>query len=124
MARISGGKISVAIIEDDDDVRLSTRLLLETHGYSATPYKSAEDFLAASANRDCLLLDPRLPGLSAMDLLERMQKYGPRMPVILIASDAKLWNRRAKRMGIDALLEKPLWAGELLARLDKMSGRH
>jgi FixJ family two-component response regulator len=59
-----------------------------------------------------------------MDLLERMQKDGLRMPVILIASDAKLWDKRAKRMGIDAFLEKPLWAAELLARLDKMSGSH
>ena len=45
MASLSGREISVAIIESDDDVRLSTRLLLETHGYSASGYKSAEDFL-------------------------------------------------------------------------------
>ena len=63
MAPISGKPISVAIVENDDEVRLSTRLMLEAHGYFATPYRSAEDFLAASANHDCLVLDPRLPGL-------------------------------------------------------------
>ena len=81
-------------------------------------FPSAGDFLARDADDSfgCLLLDLHMPGMSGIELLERLQEQGARLPTIVITgrSDSIL-RERALRAGALALLDKPV-DDEILVR--------
>ncbi len=57
-------KFIVFVVEDDESVRASLKLLIESSGYDVVAFKSAEDFLDSNFREDpcCLVLDVCLPG--------------------------------------------------------------
>ena len=77
---------TVFIVDDDDAVRSSLRLLLKSVGLSAVAYPSARDFLAAwnPEQPSCLVLDVRMPGMSGLELQEELNRRGAIVPVIFI----------------------------------------
>ena len=69
----------VCVVDDDDAVRLSIRLLIETLGLEVRAFATALDFLADAQAREachCLVLDVRMPGLSGTALQERLVREG------------------------------------------------
>ena len=58
------GALTLAIVDDDDDVRMALSRLLRAMGYHVETFASAEAFEAESAPVDCVIVDVRLPGLS------------------------------------------------------------
>ena len=65
----------VGIIDDDDRVRLSFKLLLEVSGLEVETFASAEEFLGCQdclSRFACLLVDFRLPGLNGLGLHQRV----------------------------------------------------
>jgi two-component system response regulator FixJ len=109
---------TVFVIDDDEAVRDSLKLLLESHLLKVRDFASAPEFLEAvePLPRGCLVLDLHLPVLSGLDFLGR---YGTRlsgMPVILITGKADPATRaRAFEAGVRCFLEKPFEESELLA---------
>src|SRR5262245_41796434 len=83
----AGLPLTLAIIDDDNDVRTSLVRLLCAMGHEVRAYPSAEDFEAAAAAVDCAIVDVRLPGLSGFDLRERLRRRRPPTPVVLITGD-------------------------------------
>ena len=84
-------RMTLAIVDDDEDVRTALARLLRSLGHHVLLFGSAEEFEAASVTIDCLILDVRLPGLSGPELRERL-RLGPRpTPVVFITggSDPK-----------------------------------
>ena len=59
----------ISIVDDDDFVRESLRDLIESLGYDAATFESAERFLEAAclAETSCLITDLQMPGLSGLD---------------------------------------------------------
>ena len=108
----------IFIVDDDESVRDSLRLLLESAGFEVRVFGSCREFLAADriGEGDCLILDVHMTGMSGLDLLERMRKEGDRVPVILITGHLDTATRsRAQAAGALAIVEKPYKAGEIFA---------
>lgn len=107
----------IFIVDDDEGVRDSLRLLLECEGLEAHEFASCRQFLDAvgPGDGDCLIVDVHMPGMSGLELLECMRRRGNRLPVIAISgrSDAATRNR-ARAAGALAVVEKPYQPNEIL----------
>ena len=70
----TGTVTTVFVVDDDDGVRTSLGILLDSAGYRAVPFASAADFLAQydPARPGCLLLDMRMPGMTGMELIQEV----------------------------------------------------
>ena len=65
---------NVFIVDDDESVRASLRLLVESAGHRAVTFASAEEFLQSGfmKDADCLILDIRMPGMGGFELQEHL----------------------------------------------------
>ena len=111
---------TVHLVDDDDAVRDSLKLLLESHAMNVCDYKSAEDFLssAAAGVRECLVLDMHLPVLSGLDLIKIMRERNMRHPIVFITGRSdKETKARAMSAGAVAFLEKPVGEDALMGAI-------
>lgn len=118
---MSAGKTRlVYIIEDDEAVRSSTRLWLETMNYEVGAFPSAEAFLQDTEGREagCLLLDYHLGGMNGVDLLELLRSRGVTTPAIILTANRNLPRERLSQVGVLAVLPKPPVTGDLLALIE------
>jgi len=103
----------IAIVEDDDSLRPALVGLVRSMGYDGEGFASAEAFLAgdAAARAGCLVSDFQLPGISGLDLAERLDGA---LPVILVTArtEASI-DARARASGVLCLLRKPFEADDL-----------
>ena len=107
----------ISVVDDDESVRRSTRLLVESFGYRAAVFESAEGFLRFGQLRDtsCLVLDVQMPGMDGLELQTQLAAEGCGIPVIFItAHDDQESRRRALRSGAVAFLGKPFTDQQLL----------
>jgi FixJ family two-component response regulator len=111
----------ISIVDDDPLVRESTVDLLNSIGYAATGFESAEDFLDSDQvnSTSCLITDLQLPGLNGIELQEHLKQDGNRVPVIFITAfpEARL-QARAMAAGAVAFLTKPYEEAALIDSLD------
>jgi FixJ family two-component response regulator len=79
---------SIAVVDDDDEVRASLARLLRARGFAVRAYGSAEEFLVRPREEapDCLVLDIRLAGMTGIDLRQRLLERGVRTPVVFITA--------------------------------------
>jgi FixJ family two-component response regulator len=120
-----GGRLIVAVIDDDEAVRDSLRFLLETAGFAVDTFASACQFLAASLShaRICLLVDQHMPHLTGLDLLRRLHALGPMPRVALMTgSPSDDLTRQAMELGVVAVLEKPLAEDTLFGFVSYFTG--
>ena len=108
---------TVAIVDDDDEVRDVLRVLLESAGHSVQTYKSGSQFLAEARLDEigCLVVDQRMPQMTGLELISTINEGGVMIPTLLItgAHDADV-ARQAERLGAMTVMEKPLSSGALL----------
>ena len=105
--------ITVHIVEDDPSMRASLARLVGDGGYQLALFASAEDFLAVATPdlAGCVLLDLRLPGLSGLELQERLVERGCLLPVVFLTAHGELpAGVRAMKQGAVDFLEKPVAA--------------
>jgi two-component system, LuxR family, response regulator FixJ len=103
-------RFTVFVADDDDSVRTSLKMLMESVGYDVVTFGSAEEFLDSRLRESpcCLILDIRLPGMSGFKLQEQLLKSGTRIPVIFITGhDRNRMEDEAMRLGAIAYLRKP-----------------
>jgi FixJ family two-component response regulator len=112
----------IFVIEDDGEVRSSTRLFLEALGYAVVEFESAEALLTATdtGGADCLVLDYQLPGLSGLDLLDALRARAIRAPAIIVSGNGFRMQGRAAELGVVAVLRKPLAADALSQWLEEI----
>ncbi|NBW88705.1 MAG: DNA-binding response regulator [Gammaproteobacteria bacterium] len=113
---------SVFIVDDDDAVRSSLRLLLKSVGLPAMAYASAGDFLAAwhPSQAGCLVLDVRMPGMSGIELQHELNRRGAIIPVIFISGHADIpMAVEAIQHGAFDFLQKPFRDQELIDRVQR-----
>jgi FixJ family two-component response regulator len=100
----------ISIIDDDESVRRTTKLLIESFGYRAAGFESAESFLTSSQLHDtcCLVLDAQMPDMNGLQLQGRLASEGWSIPIIFItAYGNKASRRQAMQGGAVAFLDKP-----------------
>jgi FixJ family two-component response regulator len=107
----------ISIIDDDESVRRTTTRLIESFGFRAAAFESAEKFLSAGQLDDtsCLIVDVQMPGMDGLQLQRQLAAADCRTPIIFItAYDDKEARRRAMQAGAIAFLGKPFSDEQLL----------
>jgi FixJ family two-component response regulator len=110
----------ISVVDDDASVRRSTALLIESLGYQAAAFESAESFLESDQLHEtsCLILDIQLPGMNGLQLQSHLAAAGYKIPIIFItAYDRKESRRQAMQAGAVAFLGKPFSDEVLLQTL-------
>lgn len=110
----------VFLVDDDDAYRRSLRFLLESSGYPVRDFGSAEAFLEEyrAEMPGCLLLDLRMPGLSGIELQERLRHEGVELPIIFITGHGDVpVSVQAMKAGALDFLEKPFDDAQLVERI-------
>jgi len=100
----------VVIVDDDKNVAWHLGQALTPEGYEVETYSSAEDALEPLLDRppDVVLLDLNLPGLSGMDLLERLKPGAPHTQIIMLTGHGSFERAvEATKKGAFAFLAKP-----------------
>lgn len=118
---MSKESFTVYVVDDDESIRRALKRLLRSMGYQAVTFKSAEDFMEATSSRGegCLVLDIRLPGMTGLDLQEKLASLGAKYPVIFMtAHDKPEWQERARKAGALAYLKKPFDEHTLLCAIE------
>lgn len=116
--------LKVFVVDDDDAVRDSIKVLLEVHGIEVEDYESTAAF--ASAYRrppcGCLILDQHLPLVTGVDFLKSAAGKALGIPVILITGrgDAAL-AERARDAGVAEYLQKPVSERALLGAVERVT---
>ena len=119
IARVSTSQI-VSIVDDDASVRAAMQSLLRSLGFVAFVFESAEDFLRSPRVDDssCLITDVQMPGMSGLDLQDRLIAQGNHIPTIFITGFPEQdIRRRAQAAGAIAFLEKPFDGGMMIELL-------
>lgn len=112
----------IYVVDDDEAVRDSLKVLLLTQGAEVRDFDSCENFIAAyePSTSECLILDVNLPGMSGFDLLGRLRAAAILVPVILISGNPGLdMLSRARQLGAIDLLDKPVGFPQLLESLTR-----
>lgn len=77
---------NIYVIDDDASVRRALARLIRAAGMAVRTFDSAEDFLASGAGRpQCLVLDVRMPGMSGLDLQQRLNASDQRIPIVFMS---------------------------------------
>ena len=107
----------VYIVDDDEPMRDSLQWLLESQGFAVTAFASAEDFLAACRDgmTGCIVLDVRMPGMSGLELYEKLNARRCTLPVIFITGhgDVPMAVSALKKGAVD-FIEKPFGDQDML----------
>ncbi len=114
------------IVDDEPAVRDALGLLLSTAGIDSQAYDCAEAFLQSPACGApvCLILDNRLPGLSGLDLLQRLSEQGSETAVIMVTAHGDIPTAvAAMKLGAFHFVEKPVDGESLLSVVDEALSR-
>ena len=84
----SSNSATVFIVDDDDRMRAATQRLLKTVGLRSESFATPQEFLRYKLPdvASCLILDVRLPGMSGLDVQQRLIEAGVQIPIIFITS--------------------------------------
>ena len=100
----------IAIVDDDEAVRVAVEGLLKSAGLTARAFESAETFIESGQQSQvaCLIADIRMPGMSGLELQAKLNAEHCRIPIVFITAhgDAQM-RMRALRAGAVEFLAKP-----------------
>jgi FixJ family two-component response regulator len=101
---------TIAIIDDDESIRVATSSFVRSLGFAAASFSSAEEYLLSPERYRsiCLISDVQMPGMSGLDLQSHLGAQGHRVPIIFITAfpDDKA-RSRALAQGAVCFLDKP-----------------
>jgi FixJ family two-component response regulator len=112
----------VFVIDDDKLIRDGLQSLIKSVGLRAETFASAKDFLEAERPDvpACLVLDVRMPGLSGLDLQEKMNEANIQIPIVFITGHGDIpMSVRAMKGGAQEFLTKPVRGQDLLDAVQK-----
>ncbi len=117
---------TVFVVDDDPAMRQSMSRLLESVNLSVETFDSARAFLDAYQpdRPGCLVVDVRMPGMSGLELQEKLLEDGVTLPVIIVTGhgDVPMAVNAVKRGALD-FIEKPFRAQPLLDRIQEALDR-
>jgi FixJ family two-component response regulator len=110
----------ISIIDDDVCARQATEGVMRSEGYAVATYASAEDFLASDHINDtsCLITDVHMPGLTGVELYQRLRADGFTAPTIVVTGQPdESMRTQVLAAGAIAFLSKPFAKKVLLGYL-------
>jgi DNA-binding response OmpR family regulator len=115
----------ILVVDDDADIRLLLRELLDRRGFSVTEARDGKEALRLLFDErpDLVVLDVAMPGLDGWQTLERIRELSDVPVVMLTARATELEKTRGLRAGADDYVTKPFGRQELLARVEGLLRR-
>src|SRR5687768_17723127 len=110
---VTGRPPTLVVVEDDDHVRRALVRLLCSRGYGVRAFDSAEAWLAGICPADGAIIDINLPGLSGLELDERLRREGRAIPTVFITAHDEPGPATTR-----VILQKPLDAQALLDAIE------
>jgi FixJ family two-component response regulator len=115
-------KLVLAVVDDDQDIRRALGRMLKSCGHVVYTFESAEAYLAEQCHADCAILDIQLPGISGLELEERMKEDGGNVGVVFITAHDEPGVRAAIQETRRPFLKKPFDEGGLLHAIATATG--
>jgi FixJ family two-component response regulator len=120
----SNPPVVVAVIEDDPPSRIALGRLLRAAGFEPALFESAEAYIAAAPTATCIVVDVQLPGMSGIELQQRLRAAGGAPPVIVTTCRREDAIRdRAQQNGCVAFFRKPIDGNALAATITTLAAR-
>jgi FixJ family two-component response regulator len=110
----------LAVVDDDDDVRVALRRLVSSAGFAVETYASGAAFLRSVDDHepDCVVLDLHMPGMSGFEVQGALAQDHADVPVVIVTGhDTPEARTRALRLGAKAYLCKPVNDDVLLSAI-------
>jgi FixJ family two-component response regulator len=115
-------ELLIAVIDDDESFRRALVESLDSLGYGARGFASADEFIAMEADAlcNCVITDVHMPGMSGLDLARLLTTRRRGVPVVMVTarSDSGI-DARAAANGAICLLRKPFKTDALIGCLEK-----
>ncbi len=112
----------IFIVDDDSNIRALIRRLLEENGQIVADYATCEAFLDEyrPGREACLLVDAYLPGMHGLELMQRLNDEGYRLPTIMMTGSSDVPRAlQAMQAGASDFIEKPINGTELIASVKR-----
>ena len=119
-------KAVIAIVDDDHSVREALTSLVRSLGYVAMAFECAGDLLKSRRRRNvsCVIADVQMPGMTGLELHNRLVASGDPIPTVLITAFPDERSREhALQAGVTCYLTKPFSEDDLLACIRSTLGR-
>lgn len=112
-------RANVIIVEDDMGLNRAVARLLNIAGFCSSSFDSAEGLLDSDSatNADCFVFDIHLPGITGVELRDKLDEAGIRRPVIFITAHDDAHTRHSARAGV-SYLTKPFTGQALIQAID------
>ena len=111
---------TIFVVDDEPDVRAALGMLIKSVGLRPEIYDTPQDYLDAydPERPGCLVLDMRMPGMSGLDLQQKLASMGLHPPIIMISGHGEIPNAvQAVQSGAVDFLQKPVSDQLLLDRI-------
>ncbi|MFL6307304.1 MAG: response regulator transcription factor [Candidatus Sulfotelmatobacter sp.] len=118
---------TVFIVDDDARIRAATQRLLRTVGLHSESFATPQDFLRHKLpdGPSCLVLDVRLPGMSGLEVQQKLIEAGAQIPIIFITSHGDIpMTVKAMKSGALEFLTKPFRDQDLIDAIQQALKRH
>ena len=113
---------TIFVVDDEPDVRAALSMLIRSVGLKPEIYENPQAYLDAydPERLGCLVLDMRMPGMSGLDLQEKLASMGQHPPIIMISGHGEIPNAvQAVQSGAIDFLQKPVSDQLLLDRIQQ-----
>ena len=113
---------TVFVVDDDDAVRTSLRLLLKSVGLPVETFGAAQEFVDAfdAERAGCLVLDIRMPGMSGLELQQRLNEMHAIIPIVFITGHGDVpMAVEAMQHGAVDFIQKPFRDQDLIDRINQ-----
>lgn len=114
------GENKVFVVDDEESVVASMRFVLESEGYEVESFTDPREMLdrGRSPMCGCLITDIRMPGMSGLDMHDRLQATGVSLPTIVVTGHGEVPDAvRAMKAGCIDFIQKPWSNAALLERV-------
>ena len=116
--------VVVAVVEDDPPSRTALGRPLRAAGFEPALFESAEAYIDEALTPTCIVVDVQLPGMSGIELQQRLRAAGSAPPIIVTTSKREdVIRERAQQNGCAAFFWKPLDGITLAAAITSLAGR-
>lgn len=118
----------VHVVDDDASFRTAIERRLRHAGYQVETHSSAQHLLDCLPGRaqmpGCILLDVQMPGLSGLELQNRLVELGSILPVVFVTGHSDIPTTvRAIKAGAEDFLTKPIPSEQLIAAIERALAR-
>jgi FixJ family two-component response regulator len=118
----------VHVVDDDASFRTAIERRLKHAGYEVETYSSAQpllDRLFGIERPGCILLDVQMPGLSGLELQNRLVELGSILPIVFVTGHSDIPTTvRAIKAGAEDFLTKPIPSEQMLAAIERAMARY